>query len=82
MSAVELKGSDIRHAMTQIENTLDREGFKNSCNRKTAVIVYSHSPSNINTAKQNFKERMLKHYQTRVFYQSNGSTIDYSLIFS
>ncbi|WP_370678608.1 hypothetical protein [Comamonas sp. GB3 AK4-5] len=80
ISAVELKGSDLRHAMEQLEETFKRENIKSSTSKKTAVIVYSQSPSNISTAKQNFAEKMFKTYKARVFYCKSGSNVSYSEI--
>lgn len=78
ISTVELKGSDLKHAMFQLETTLINEDAKNIKNKKTAVIVYSNSPSNINSTKQVFSEKMRKIFNARVFYIKSGGSINYN----
>lgn len=81
VSTVELKGSDLKHAMNQIEATLTRENLKTYQKKKTAVIVYSHSPANINSSRQIFSEKMRKNFNAKVFFLKSGNTIEYTELF-
>lgn len=80
VSTIELKGSDLRHAMVQIETTLIRENLKVNSKKKTAVIVYSHSPSNMNSSKQNFSDKMRKNFNAKVLFCKSGNTVNYNEI--
>lgn len=77
ISTVELKGSDLKHAMEQIEMTYARENLKNFKKRKTAVIVYSHSPANMNSSRQIFSEKMRKNFNAKVFFCKSGNSLNY-----
>lgn len=77
VSAIELKGSDLKHAMHQIETTYNRENLKTLQKKKTAVIVYSHSPANMNSSRQIFLERMRKMFNAKVLFCKSGQTVNY-----
>lgn len=77
VSAVELKGSDLKHAMNQIETTYIRENLKICKKKKTAVIVYSHSPANMNSSRQIFLDKMRRNFNAKVLFCKSGQSLNY-----
>lgn len=69
-SFVELKGSDIEHAIDQIKNSIRLIGFSEENNR-VCFIICNRCPMS-STQIQLFKKFFLKHYQSKLEVKESG----------